>query len=373
MRSSIPFPLSLSVTLYGVILLVWSLRCALAESGAEAKATVHDSAPGPTTDHHPLLPPIDEAVELAQYQEDDIDWDQIDYSFAHPIFERGLNIKDYMQSHIFRRPKSIEMMRSQLHMGKAVIIPDAFDIDFAEAMHQELKRTNFSLYRGSDPDGFSFNHHNVYDRRKYSAFLHQTQRVFFSPETRDFFSDFTDLDCRGQPLAAPSDYRPGDYSNPHSDHQDQRTLSFVWHLTKAADEWDPAWGGALYWCNEHPDHAYLHATFNSLILFRATTHSQHFVTRVSHNVTPGARRLAYNGWYDSTWYPQPDDDLEWWLTHVGQDITNFQFDRIQDILDSDLYEPERMDTLRSLLDSVYKERYPRAQVFVDIDANNLIL
>jgi Rps23 Pro-64 3,4-dihydroxylase Tpa1-like proline 4-hydroxylase len=353
------------------LILAWIIRWTFAESNTAAKATVADSAGG-QSDHHPLLPQVDEVVELPQYQDDADDMDQTDYSFAHPIFKRGLNIKDYLQHHILIRPKSIEMMRHQLHLGKAVIIPDAFHIDFAEAMHQELRQTNFSLYRGSDPDGFSFNHHNVYDKRNYSAFLNQTQRIFSSPETRDFFSEFTNLDCRGHPLAAPSDYRPGDYSNPHSDHQDQRTLSFVWHLTKT-DEWDAAWGGALYWCQEHPEHAYLHATFNSLILFRATTHSQHFVTRVSHNVTPGAKRLAYNGWYDSTWNPQPDDDLEGWLRHEGQYITNFQFDEIKDILDSNPYEPERMRTLWNLLHSIYQERYPRAQVFVDIDANNLII
>ena len=66
-------------------------------------------------------------------------------------------------------------------------------------------------------------------------------------------------------------------------------MAFVWHLTK---DWDPKWGGDLYWCRAHH---FVTPSFNTLALFTVGPDSAHFVTHVA----PGARskRLAINGWW----------------------------------------------------------------------------
>ena len=56
-------------------------------------------------------------------------------------------------------------------------------------------------------------------------------------------------------------YQSGDHSLPHTDWVGQRTVSYVWHLSKG---WRPEWGGALYWA--HNDHAV--ATFPARALAR---------------------------------------------------------------------------------------------------------
>ena len=345
---------------------------------------------------HPLVR-TDEVVQVAVA--DDIEFDETDYSFAHPIFQRGLNLGSYIQKHVLESPKSIDTMRHQLDIGSVVVIPNAFDIDFAEAAHKELMNANYSLYRNSFDDGFSYNHHNIYSKGQYSAFLNQTQRIFTSRETKDFMSEFTSVDCSGMTNAAPSYYAPGDYSNPHSDHESQRTLSFVWHLTK--NDWKPEWGGALYWCKGHPDHSYLHASFNTLIIFKPTTQSQHFVTRVSHNVTTSTttttttttttgnnakKRLAYNGWYHATWFPQEISDLDPWLTQatttttttggdgtaVGADMTALQYDQISNFVHDNQFEnDEQRSFVRNAYKSLYRQRYPPARTYVEIDAKLL--
>ena len=344
-----------------------SFRCIVvlltASTMAVTRAETTDTAAGQP---HPLFK-TDEVVEVAAY--DGIEFDETDYSFAHPIFQRGLNLGSYLQKHVLERPKSIDVMRHQLDIGSVVVIPNAFDIDFAEALHEELLNTKFSLYRASVADGFSYNHHNVYSKGNYSAFLNQTQRIFTSRETKDFMSTLTSLDCLGTTAAAPSYYAPGDYSNPHSDHESQRSLSFVWHLTK--ENWRPEWGGALYWCKGHPNHSYLHASFNTLILFKPTTQSQHFVTRVSHNVTGDAKRLAYNGWYHASWSPEKADDLDPWLKDAKADMTAAQFEGLKDILMSQQLDAERKSIAYKAYQSLFRQRYPRAQIFVELDAKKL--
>lgn len=332
-----------------------------------AEATATETTIGGGKDQpHPLVK-TDEVVEVAVA--DDIAFDETDYSFAHPVFQRGLNLGSYLQQYILDDHKSIDTMRHQLDIGSVVVIPDAFDAEFADAMYAELMNTKYSLYRDSVEDGFSYNHHNTYSKANYSAFLNQTQRIFTSPETKEFMSTFTSLDCLGYTSAAPSYYAPGDYSNPHSDHQHQRSLSFVWHLTK--EDWKPEWGGALYWCRGHPNHSYLHASFNTLIIFKPTTQSQHFVTRVSHNVTGNARRLAYNGWYHASWVPQHVNDLDPWLQNAGPDMTELQYEGILDILKHGRLDPEQERVIGDAYNKLYRQRYPRARTFVEMDAKKL--
>lgn len=300
-----------------------------------------------------------------------------DYSFAHPIFEGGsLSISNYLNPYILEVSDSeLEETRHRLELGQVVIIRDAFAIDFAQAVYNELnERANFTLYHGSSPDGFAFHHHNIYGKENYSAFMNQTQRIFSSADTKDWMTHFLDVDCFGDTMAAPSYYAPGDFSNPHSDHTDQRTVSFIWHLTDH-EQWKSEWGGALHWCLEHPDHAYMPPTFNTLILFRTQPRSQHFVTRVSHNTSADVKRLAYNGWWSSTWVPMPEDDLVDYLKRFGNQLTHQQYIETEAMVQSNdgiiIRDEELRFEVDQLLKGVYDMRYPRPRVKYEIDADHL--
>ena len=48
--------------------------------------------------------------------------------------------------------------------------------------------------------------------------------------------------------------RAGATALPHTGWGGQRTVAYVWHLSKA---WRPEWGGALYWAqNDHDEATY---------------------------------------------------------------------------------------------------------------------
>ena len=84
---------------------------------------------------------------------------------------------------------------------------------------------------------------------------------------------------------------PGDYSLPHSDTYENRSVAFIWHLTR---NWNPKWGGDLCWCNPWKR---ITPRFNALYLFNVTVKSFHFVS----NVAPIAisKRMTVSGWWTS--------------------------------------------------------------------------
>ena len=91
-------------------------------------------------------------------------------------------------------------------------------------------------------------------------------------------------------------YQPGDFSLPHTDGHVERSVAFVWHLTK---DWDDTWGGQLAWCRNG---AAVYPRYNSLSLFNVSDTSLHFVAAVSRRAT--GKRLGVNGWWRRS--PQPD-------------------------------------------------------------------
>ena len=100
--------------------------------------------------------------------------------------------------------------------------------------------------------------------------------------------------CEGPTVFTASWYLPGDHSLPHTDairsgSDGRRQVAFVWHLAK---DWQPEWGGALFWC---PKALYLPPVFNTLVLFNVGPATSHFVTQVSPSAQ--GKRLAINGWW----------------------------------------------------------------------------
>lgn len=83
-------------------------------------------------------------------------------------------------------------------------------------------------------------------------------------------------------------YTKGSYLEKHTDHVNERAVSFVWNLTTS---WEPEWGGM---CNiENRGHwAAIMPNFNSLLLFKVPL--VHFVSEVSQRAKRD--RISLTGW-----------------------------------------------------------------------------
>ena len=211
------------------------------------------------------------------------------------------SIESYLNPLLLADPSLLKTAAEQIRAGNVVVLKDALDPILAEATHRELRAAS-APWEHNEPyfdDGYHFKHSNIFKRELWSARLNSTMEIFESEETKAWMTQLTGRDCGGVTTGAPSYYRAGDHSLPHTDWAGQRTVAYVWHLSK---DWLPAWGGALYWCNLPHAKATIHASFNSLVLFSVNTKSSHFVTTVSPHAT--SKRLTFNGWYQSNWLPQ---------------------------------------------------------------------
>jgi Rps23 Pro-64 3,4-dihydroxylase Tpa1-like proline 4-hydroxylase/thiol-disulfide isomerase/thioredoxin len=182
----------------------------------------------------------------------------------------------------------------RLARGGLLVVPDAFEPDFAEALHSSLDACPAWRVHEGQEDHFHYHHHNLYDPADHPPELARCIEIFDAPSTKAWMSRLSGRQCTGTAEVSASWYLPGDHSLPHNDiasvdQQASRQVAFVWHLTK---DWRPEWGGALYWCSKG---RYLPPAFNTLYLFNVGPDSNHFVTHVS----PYARgkRLAVNGWW----------------------------------------------------------------------------
>jgi Rps23 Pro-64 3,4-dihydroxylase Tpa1-like proline 4-hydroxylase len=272
----------------------------------------------------------------------------------------GESIQQYLRPGLFEDPKILQDVGEKLRDGEIVVIRDAFVPEFAEGMYQELRDTT-AWSRNEDyfDDGYHFRHYNVYDKKDFSSLFLSAIGMFDSDKTKEFLTELTGRDCTGEAVGAPSYYGPGDHSLPHTDHIGQRTIAFVWHLSK---NWKPEWGGGLYWAQEPLANAYLHASFNSLVLFSVTPHSSHFVTTVSPHATE--KRLAFNGWWQSSWIPNMNDPIEELLATPEQrmGVTHTQLLALQNILDDPwaprIQPPERHGQIEKIRLHIMEELYP---------------
>jgi Rps23 Pro-64 3,4-dihydroxylase Tpa1-like proline 4-hydroxylase len=199
------------------------------------------------------------------------------------------DFRDLFQGDILRDEQLVAAMRVQLDSGRAVVIRDAIDADFAERVHREL--TACEAWRPYEHIStlFHYHHHNLYSENDFPDSVREFKSVLEQPATRAFMARLCNRDCGGRVMAGASLYLPGDHSLPHRDFGLSRSVAFVWHLTK---DWESSWGGHLYWC---PSGTSVAPTFNCFMLFNVMESSLHLVTAVS----PHARgkRLAVNGWW----------------------------------------------------------------------------
>jgi Rps23 Pro-64 3,4-dihydroxylase Tpa1-like proline 4-hydroxylase len=276
----------------------------------------------------------------------------------------GTNIQNVLNPYIFNDPNTIGKIKAQIRNGEICVIRNVFISEFADAMYEALDNTDtWSKNEDYFNDGYGFKHNNIYSKADFSPLFLQANEMFETEETKAFMSELTGRDCSGESVGAPSYYEIGDHSLPHTDHIGQRSVAYIWHLSK---NWKAEYGGGLYWAPEHLANAYLHASFNTLVLFSVTPFSSHFVTSVSPK-SKGNKRLAYNGWWHSSWVPKPTDPLEEMLCSTAQrlTLTHAQIQSINDMLDDPwaprIQPPERHDQIVELRKSIMEELYPKAK------------
>lgn len=192
-----------------------------------------------------------------------------------------------------RNKETWDTISKGLKQGHCVIIRDALQKEFATSVHRSLLGINdWNTAESGETEQFAFHHHNIADPLQLPKEVQEVDRIFKNSQTKDFITQHCGRDCSGEATLSPSVFLPGDYQLPHDDANGLRNIAFVWHLSA---DWNPSWGGALYWV---PTATYVPASFNTLILFNTTGgQSTHFVTVV----TPRSRgrRLCINGWWNA--------------------------------------------------------------------------
>ena len=107
------------------------------------------------------------------------------------------------------------------------------------------------------------------------------------------------------------------------------------------------------------------------MLFGVTTTSSHFVTTVSPESK--GKRLAFNGWYQSSWEPKLDEDLEELLAartelrsgggSGSSGVTHFQLESITRMLNDPWQNipAERKESLSVLQGGIMDELWPNSK------------
>lgn len=219
-------------------------------------------------------------------------------------------IQRYLNPELFAG-EYLNEVGAKLRDGEIVAIQDAFQEDFADKVHDLLKReSDWALLEKATKGGFLARTH--IPRAFSRAWIHRKpvfaklEKIFKDPETMEFMETLSSRDCQGDVAVQPTSYDPGDYLGPHHDHGGQRTVAYAWHLAR---DWLPEWGGALHWAHAKTHiHGFNHPTYNTLYLFNVRANSVHSVTPVSPHAPPRTR-LCVSGWWHSNWLPKTIDDV----------------------------------------------------------------
>jgi hypothetical protein len=110
-------------------------------------------------------------------------------------------------------------------------------------------------------------------------------------------------------------------------------------------------------------HPFLYCAVGCLLPILSILQQAHFVTTVSPRAKE--KRLAYNGWWHSSWVPTANDpDLEERLATPLQ-FTHAQITAVQDMLDDPwaprIQPPERHEKIAELRTKLMEELYPAAR------------
>ena len=190
-------------------------------------------------------------------------------------------------------------------------IENALTPGFAEELHADLLATEAwaaedrSIFSATDQvrlhndysftrDGFRMESPEAPESvRRLHAYL-------TSPEALQWISNVSGRLCNGF-SASCTRYRGSDHLTSHNDYYvtslddesvSTRTVTFNYYLTK---NWDAQWGGNFVWENPH---AVITPSFNTLIMFLVSHHSEHHVELVNNAATEP--RLAITGWFSTS-------------------------------------------------------------------------
>ena len=205
-------------------------------------------------------------------------------------FDDDASIEDLLASELSKR-NILSLITDPLTEGRAIIIPHAFHSDIAEEVYSSLATRDDwvpqSFYVQERPF-FQFRHQGFYGTNLPEC-VHRLAATLNSTRTRNVLGATSGADCNGGFEAGAALHGPGDYSLPHNDDDGHRAISFVWYLSKS---WRPEWGGHFVWC---PTGAMINPGFNTLVLFKVSRSSLHFVSPVSRNAT--GKRIAIAGFW----------------------------------------------------------------------------
>jgi Rps23 Pro-64 3,4-dihydroxylase Tpa1-like proline 4-hydroxylase len=203
----------------------------------------------------------------------------------------GPSLRDLLAPSLFSDPATVVKVSGWLREGRAVVIPDALPLDFAERVHRALDESTDFKPIESGHDFFHYKNSSIEELAGRSAVLDEAIALFGAEASRDFMSRLSGRSCTGPTATRASWYRPGEYALPHDDYArgSTRAVAYVWYLAK---EWRQEWGGGLFW---GPTGQYIKPAFNALVLFNVTSAAVHAVCPVSADAT--GKRLSINGFF----------------------------------------------------------------------------
>jgi hypothetical protein len=190
---------------------------------------------------------------------------------------------------VFEQESTLQELASTMQAGTPVVIREPFAPDFADRIHAELEAHSPWPPHERAMGFFHYRHHNIYESDYNPPALHTCRELFSAPLFRSLVARLAADRTDGPTDVTASYYCAGDYSLPHEDQVGRRSVAFIWYLTRA---WRPEWGGHFYWC---PTGTYVKPSFNTLLMFRVSRTSSHFVCPVAPQVQ--SKRLAVGGWW----------------------------------------------------------------------------
>jgi hypothetical protein len=216
-----------------------------------------------------------------------------------PLIEHGLlkperpprrerTLRDLLNPAVWT-PTVERKVKKRLHQGAACVLRDAFLPSFARRLAEALESTDAWRPGEVMAPFFGYKLHLIENPALFPPELAEAERVLGNDGSRRYVEELSGANCRGPISLTASLYLPGDYSLPHMDRSADRSLTFLWYLTR---RWSSSWGGQLFWC---PTGQFFMPTFNTLILFRTSNLAPHLVCPVSPKAT--GRRLTVNGWW----------------------------------------------------------------------------
>jgi hypothetical protein len=193
--------------------------------------------------------------------------------------------------------------------------------------------------------------------RSYSTELLVVMDMLNNTKTKDFMQEISGRDSSGPTRdIEPSWYKLGDFSAPHNDFTQMRSIAFLWNLSKY---WDPSWGGAFHWSPAgNMEDGYHYPTFNTLLLFLPTPSSVHMVTPVTENAE--GKRLLLGGHFIvggrkitlTIHDPVEEDDIQDHLRFTADAAAWMAHDMDVDTITKD---PIRKQTLLGLREAIANE------------------